>query len=234
MRKTRAMLGLTGFILLTSGVTIFSISNDMNDKLADLREKSAKEKQELVSAYEKKDEAYRNLSDELQEQDVVLAQREESVKLLKEDKKKLTDKLNVILGDNKKLKRQVPPKPVVKSVVKSVAAPSPKPVEKKKPAGESMDFIATAYTISDEEGTKDGITFSETRVTEGRTIAVDPDVIPIGTKVFVESDSSLVGGYYIAEDTGSAVNGRKIDIYMQSRSKAIKFGKQKIKLTIVR
>ena len=57
-----------------------------------------------------------------------------------------------------------------------------------------------------------GITASGTTVTEGRTIAVDPKVIPMGWWVYIEGI-----GFRRAEDTGSAVKGNKIDVYFESR-----------------
>lgn len=52
----------------------------------------------------------------------------------------------------------------------------------------------------------------------GRTIAVDKRVIPLGTKVYIEGY-----GEFVAEDTGSAVRGNRIDIYMDSHQAAVWF-----------
>ena len=52
------------------------------------------------------------------------------------------------------------------------------------------------------------------------TIAVDTSVIPFGTKVMIN------GNIYIAEDTGSAIIGNRIDIYMSSHNEALNFGVQ--------
>jgi 3D (Asp-Asp-Asp) domain-containing protein len=98
---------------------------------------------------------------------------------------------------------------------------------------DTLNIVASAYTQRDEEGTADGITFTETHVTEGRTIAVDPKVIPLGSTVYIESDSPYVGGFYIAEDIGGAIKGNRIDIYMESQDKAFDFGKQKITATVL-
>jgi len=67
-----------------------------------------------------------------------------------------------------------------------------------------------------------GITASGTKVKEGRTIAVDPNVIPIGWWVYIEGI-----GFRRAEDKGSAVKGKKIDVYYDSENYAEKFGTKK-------
>jgi len=64
-----------------------------------------------------------------------------------------------------------------------------------------------------------GITASGTRVQEGRTISVDPNVIPMGWWVYIEGY-----GFRRAEDKGSAVKGNKIDIYYDSAKTANSFG----------
>jgi uncharacterized protein YabE (DUF348 family)/3D (Asp-Asp-Asp) domain-containing protein len=64
-----------------------------------------------------------------------------------------------------------------------------------------------------------GVTFTGTHVTEGRTIAVDPNVIPLGWWVYIEGI-----GFRLAEDTGSAIKGQKIDVYYESESYANRFG----------
>lgn len=66
-------------------------------------------------------------------------------------------------------------------------------------------------------GKSDGITATGAMVEEGRTIAVDPEIIPLGSEV-------LIGGHvYIAEDTG--VKGNHIDIYTPSHEQALQMGK---------
>ncbi|MDQ0196025.1 3D domain-containing protein [Paenibacillus wynnii] len=77
----------------------------------------------------------------------------------------------------------------------------------------------TAY--SSEEPGIGTRTASGTRVTEGRTIAVDPDIIPMGWWVYIEGL-----GFRRAEDTGGAINGNKIDVYYDSLSNARNFGRK--------
>lgn len=64
----------------------------------------------------------------------------------------------------------------------------------------------------------DGITYTGAQATEGRTIAVDPEVIPLGSIVIID------GQEYIAEDVGGAIKGNKIDMYMNSHTEALEAG----------
>lgn len=63
-----------------------------------------------------------------------------------------------------------------------------------------------------------GNTASGTKPTAGRTIAVDTSIIPFGTKVIID------GHTYIAEDTGGAIKGKRIDIFFDSHQKALEWG----------
>ena len=56
---------------------------------------------------------------------------------------------------------------------------------------------------------------------EGRTIAVDPKVIPYGSIIYIQDY-----GYFIAEDCGGAIKQNRIDIYTNSHSYAIQQGKK--------
>ncbi|WP_128896606.1 3D domain-containing protein [Longirhabdus pacifica] len=66
-----------------------------------------------------------------------------------------------------------------------------------------------------------GITYTGATVQAGHTIAVDPNVIPLGWWVYIEGY-----GFRKAEDIGSAIKGNKIDLYMDSYDQAKQFGKQ--------
>ncbi|MDP4182906.1 MAG: 3D domain-containing protein [Bacillota bacterium] len=85
----------------------------------------------------------------------------------------------------------------------------------------SLSMVATAYDLSVESCGKSpsspsyGITHTGTRATTGRTIAVDPSIIPLGSRVYISFPSpyKYLDGIYIAEDTGSKIKGDKIDIF---------------------
>jgi uncharacterized protein YabE (DUF348 family)/3D (Asp-Asp-Asp) domain-containing protein len=80
----------------------------------------------------------------------------------------------------------------------------------------ASDFASTGKEKNDPGF---GITYSGTTVKEGRTIAVDKNVIPIGWWVYIDGI-----GFRRAEDTGGAIKGNKIDVYYESSDYANKFG----------
>lgn len=61
------------------------------------------------------------------------------------------------------------------------------------------------------------------------TVAVDPRVIPYGTKLFIEGY-----GYGIAEDTGGAIKGRKIDVFFNTNSECMKWGRRTVTVHILK
>ncbi|WP_317906716.1 3D domain-containing protein, partial [Bacillus subtilis] len=61
-----------------------------------------------------------------------------------------------------------------------------------------------------------------------KVIAVDPSVIPLGSKVHVEGY-----GYAVAADTGSAIKGRKIDVFFPSKSTAYRWGNKRVKIKVL-
>lgn len=74
-----------------------------------------------------------------------------------------------------------------------------------------------------------GITSTGTKPKINYTIAVDPKIIPYGSKVYIEGY-----GTYIAEDCGGAIKGNKIDIFMSSNAECNKFGVRKAKVYIIK
>lgn len=64
-----------------------------------------------------------------------------------------------------------------------------------------------------------GITASGKRVEENKTIAVDPKVIELGSQVYIEGY-----GYMEAQDTGSAIKGNIIDVYVADHQEALNLG----------
>ena len=100
----------------------------------------------------------------------------------------------------------------------------------KEPAEETfwMDlgsFEITAYCTGTCCSSGTGITASGTVATVGRTIGVDPNVIPLGStvKIVFQDGTEHI---YKAEDTGSAIQGNIIDLLCESHESALQFGRQ--------
>lgn len=90
------------------------------------------------------------------------------------------------------------------------------------PEKEKQIFLLTAYCPCVKcSGSYGDITATGKRAVEGRTIAVDPNVIAYGTTVHIDGI-----GTRIAEDCGGLVKGNHIDIYFDCHSKAKAFGKR--------
>lgn len=61
-----------------------------------------------------------------------------------------------------------------------------------------------------------------------KVVAVDPSVIPLGSKLYVQGY-----GYAVAGDTGRAIKGKRIDLFMSSRTDALKWGRRTVKVKIL-
>ncbi|AOQ24566.1 hypothetical protein MTAT_19090 [Moorella thermoacetica] len=124
------------------------------------------------------------------------------------------------------------PKHLANEIVIQPPAPKPAPLVKQlasraaKPQPRRLKMLATAYTASSEEGTADGRTATGIKVRRG-VVAVDPKVIPLGTKLYIEGY-----GEAIAADTGGAIKGNKIDLFMDSKQEALRWGRRWVLVTI--
>ncbi|MDR7869665.1 MAG: 3D domain-containing protein [Tissierellaceae bacterium] len=103
----------------------------------------------------------------------------------------------------------------------------------------SITMTATAYDLSFESTGKRpgdrnyGITASGTKARPG-VVAVDPRVIPLGTKLYIKSlDGSKDYGFAIAEDKGGAIKGNKIDLFFETAEQVRQFGRRKVKVYVL-
>ncbi|WP_071394365.1 3D domain-containing protein [Bacillus tuaregi] len=97
------------------------------------------------------------------------------------------------------------------------------------PQGKEIMVEATAYTAECEgcSGiTKTGVDLKTNP--DAKVIAVDPAVIPLGSKVHVEGY-----GFATAEDIGGAIDGNEIDVYVKDHQDALQWGRKEVKVTIL-
>lgn len=86
-----------------------------------------------------------------------------------------------------------------------------------------QSYVATAYSLR-------GRTASGRLVAKG-LIAADPSVLPLGSRVRLDAGS--YSGEYLVADTGGAVKGRHIDIWIPTSREAMRFGRRSVKLTVL-
>jgi 3D (Asp-Asp-Asp) domain-containing protein len=91
--------------------------------------------------------------------------------------------------------------------------------------GARLAFKATAYCK--------GITTSSGTPVQSGVAAADPAVLPVGSVVQLDSVPRY-GGIYTVLDTGPSVQGRLVDLYMWSCNEALAFGRQDVRLTVLR
>ena len=93
-------------------------------------------------------------------------------------------------------------------------------------AGARLQFSATAYckgeTTASGVGVRTGIA------------AADPAVLPVGSVVRLETPNPRYSGVWTVMDTGPAVRGRSVDLYLWSCKEALQFGRRKVRLTVLR
>ena len=99
----------------------------------------------------------------------------------------------------------------------------------------TTSYEATAYGNQSPSSPGGGvITATGTHVAAGRTIAVDPRHIPLGSNVRITVPGMpQYNGVYKAEDTGGAIKGRRIDIYVPGRQDAVDFGRRDIQVEVL-
>ncbi len=107
------------------------------------------------------------------------------------------------------------------------------PVQREAPAaqpratGRTYQMLATGYNGA--EFNSNGIMRNGNYVHWG-AVAVDPTVIPLGTRMYIQGFGDMV---FVAEDTGSAIKGYRIDIWFPTVQDALNFGGQTRTVTLI-
>ena len=115
---------------------------------------------------------------------------------------------------------------------------TPDPEEQAYPTMETLSGDVLAYTacltVEATAYSGGGKTAMGTAAGEG-TVAVDPDVIPLGSRLYItaEDGSSWVYGYAVAEDTGGSIQGERIDLFFWSESDCRSFGRRTAKVYVL-
>jgi len=159
-------------------------------------------------------------------------------KVIQEGEKGTRQKqFEVILENGKEISRKLIKTVTTKEskdkiVVVGTKASSQPALASRGTGSKSKEFYvtATAYTASCNGCSGTTATGYNLRSNpNAKVIAVDPSVIPLGSKVYVEGY-----GYAVAADTGSAISGNKIDVFFPNKSQAYQWGRKKVKIRVLR
>ena len=108
------------------------------------------------------------------------------------------------------------PRPVDKPVVDQ--APAPPPVR-------TSSFTATAYCRGTRTATG--------KVPSESTVAADPSVLRLGSRIRITGLDERYNGVYVVADTGPKVRGRHVDLYVPNCGDAVKFGRRRAEVAVV-
>lgn len=146
------------------------------------------------------------------------------------------DTIEITFTDGNETNRKVIDTEIIKHPINEVAYKGTQGIIDTK-TGESLKYkksLAVEASAYSTEGWKSKHTATGTLARVG-AIAVDPKVIPLGSKLYVTSPDgkSWIYGHAVAEDTGGAIKGNKIDLFFNTQKECINFGRQKAMVYIL-
>lgn len=142
-----------------------------------------------------------------------------AVTLIANESQQTTNQENQITQQDQDVKK----KQTVKKVEDSQEVESEDiEVEVEDEAGKMRNFRATAYCLR-------GRTASGANVRNG-IVAADPRVLPLGSRITM--NAGKYSGTYLVADTGGAIRGNKLDVWVSSCSEARRFGRRTVKIKV--
>ena len=138
------------------------------------------------------------------------------VETLQEENAELTERNKALQESMDKLKKEAAEK-AAKTEAVTIEAESHEAESTEAAGWKSAGIFKVTHYCNCEhcQGEYIGMTATGTAPKAGRTIAVDPDKIPLGSVVKID------GQEYVAEDTGGAIKGNRVDIFVADHSEAI-------------
>lgn len=199
-----------------------TVISDMGKNVTTLKQEKKELENNLIDARRENEDMSRSLTD-----------MNDNITQLKNDKEKLQVDLSTLKTEVKTLQEAEKKQSVKEPTVTKVSAKEKQPKIEQlstKPSEKTYTMEATAYTAYCAGCS--GITrWNELDLRANpnmKVIAVDPSVIPLGSKVWVEGY-----GEAIAADTGGAIKGHRIDLFVPTESAAMKWGRKTVTLKII-
>lgn len=201
------------------------ISLKLEDKTIPAREEIAEDKIQVIRVTKEKVEEESMLAYSTEERTSEEIFKGETRILQKGEKGLEKSTYEVILEDGKEVARNFVKKVLVKEPVSQIVAMGTKQVVSR--GGNSLEF-AEAHTMTATAYTHTGNrTYTGVWPSVG-TIAVDPKVIPLDTRLYVDGY-----GYGTAMDIGSSIKGNRIDVFMETKDEALRWGRRQVRVFVL-
>ncbi|MEH7011292.1 3D domain-containing protein [Neobacillus niacini] len=205
--------------------TLLNADRDiMIDQENDLRQ-IEEDKKEIAKQEEQLSVEQENLAKQQAELDLNLQKRQESLTVMQQKYSQVDQEMAGIQAQLQEAQARVRQEQDAARAMAAVNSPAPAPTPA--PTGKEMYVTSTAYSWQ----SSGSITYMGYNIKENpniKLIAVDPSVIPLGSKVWVEGY-----GVAIAGDTGGAIKGHKIDVVMPDNAHAIAWGRKTVKIVVL-
>jgi 3D (Asp-Asp-Asp) domain-containing protein/septal ring factor EnvC (AmiA/AmiB activator) len=205
--------------------TLISADNDIiTDQENDLKQ-IEEDKKEIAKQEENLAVERENLVKQQAELNLNLQKRQESLTAMQQKYSQVDQQMAGIQAELNAAQEKVRQEQAAASTIAAASAPSTPSTPA--PTGVEMYVTATAYSWQ----SAGSITYMGYNIKENpnmKLIAVDPSVIPLGSKVWVEGY-----GVAIAGDTGGAIKGHKIDVLMPNNAQAFAWGRKTVKIVVL-
>nr|WP_263324226.1 3D domain-containing protein [Neobacillus sp. Marseille-Q6967] len=210
----------------TAITTLFNADKDIiNEQENDVRQieedKKEIDKQETLLAGE-----YENLAKQQAELDANLQKQQETLTVMQEKYSQVNSEMAGIQAKLNEAQAKIAQEQAA-SRATSAASPKPAAASSPAPTGVEMYVSSTAYS-HESSGSITAMGYNIEANPNMKLIAVDPSVIPLGSKVWVEGY-----GVAIAGDTGGAIKGHKIDVLMPNNAAAYAWGRRTVKIVVL-
>ncbi|AIM16370.1 cell wall-binding protein [Bacillus sp. X1(2014)] len=216
-------------ILIAQKEDLQKIEEDKKE--IDKQEQLLKEQQAtLANQQAKLDQNLQKCQETLTAMQIKYDQIVQQMAIAEQEKKEITSKMEAIKAEAMKaeaMKAKVAQSAAPAPATASKSAPAPTKESSSAPKGRELYVSATAYSHED-SGSITALGYNIKANPNMKLIAVDPRVIPLGSKVWVEGYGTAIAG-----DTGGAIKGHKIDVLMPNKASALAWGRRTVKVIIL-
>ena len=220
MKKLYTLMGVVGVVLSLLGYRTWSLQTELHNM--------QKQKQQLTQKLNKTQHELDQTKSKLADAETKLANVQQQISALQQGNQKLREEIELKDVEIKRLQDKVAKLDKQLTSIKKREYPQISRGETQ--AKKEFYVEATAYTAYC-KGCSGLTRWRELDLRKNphlKVIAVDPKLIPLGSKVYVEGY-----GYAIAADTGGGIKGYEIDIFMPNVSDALEWGRKRVRVRVL-